>query len=274
MRMRKRLLVLAFAMMLLCSMGLTAYAHPVPDAEQKGSIVVTMRYGESTVAGGSLTLYQVGKVYGWNNEDDGDYSFKLTEAFEDSGVELSDLGEDAVSELAKQLAEYVSIKRPANAGSVNIDNDGKATFTGLDLGLYLVVQERAASGYNKISPFLVSVPMLSETGDAYIYDVDASPKVEELTKAPVNPDPDPDHPSDPENPDDSTDPVKPVVTTKTPEPAVPVVPILPVPDASANTLPQTGQLNWPVPVLVVFGLGLFSAGWMLRYGKKKDENAK
>lgn len=35
-------------------------------------------------------------------------------------------------------------------------------------------------------------------------------------------------------------------------------------------LPQTGQLNWPVPVLVVLGLLLFSAGWVMRFGKKKD----
>ncbi len=35
-------------------------------------------------------------------------------------------------------------------------------------------------------------------------------------------------------------------------------------------LPQTGQLNWPVPVLTVLGLLLFSAGWALRFHKKRD----
>lgn len=34
-------------------------------------------------------------------------------------------------------------------------------------------------------------------------------------------------------------------------------------------LPQTGQLNWPVPVLTVLGLALFMAGWYLRFGKQR-----
>lgn len=36
-------------------------------------------------------------------------------------------------------------------------------------------------------------------------------------------------------------------------------------------LPQTGQLNWPVPVLVVLGLLLLAAGWVTRYGKRQNE---
>ena len=34
---------------------------------------------------------------------------------------------------------------------------------------------------------------------------------------------------------------------------------------------QTGQLNWPVPVLACSGVLLFAAGWVLnRQGKKKN----
>ncbi len=36
-------------------------------------------------------------------------------------------------------------------------------------------------------------------------------------------------------------------------------------------LPQTGQLNWPVPVLVVLGLLLLAAGWVTRFGKRQNE---
>lgn len=52
-----------------------------------------------------------------------------------------------------------------------------------------------------------------------------------------------------------------------PEPTAPSKPPEP-------TLPLTGQLNWPIPVLVTLGLGLFSAGWILRFGKKKDNYEK
>ena len=38
-----------------------------------------------------------------------------------------------------------------------------------------------------------------------------------------------------------------------------------------SSLPQTGQLNWPVPVLACSGVLLFAAGWVLnRQGKKEN----
>lgn len=46
------------------------------------------------------------------------------------------------------------------------------------------------------------------------------------------------------------------------------------PKPADPTLPDTGQLNWPIPVLVVLGLILFSLGWVLRFGKKKDGHEK
>lgn len=49
-----------------------------------------------------------------------------------------------------------------------------------------------------------------------------------------------------------------------PQPTTPTKPADP-------TLPNTGQLKWPIPVLVLLGLILFSAGWILRFGKKHDD---
>ena len=42
-------------------------------------------------------------------------------------------------------------------------------------------------------------------------------------------------------------------------------------DKKDDKLPQTGQLNWPVPALAVGGLAVFTLGWYLRFGKKKEE---
>ncbi len=49
-----------------------------------------------------------------------------------------------------------------------------------------------------------------------------------------------------------------------PQPTMPPKPTEP-------TLPQTGQLNWPIPVLAVLGLCLFSAGWALCCEKRKKK---
>lgn len=229
MQLRKRLMALCFIMLFLCSWGYTAYAHEVPDLSKKGSILVTMTYDGKTVPGGTLTLYPVGAI----KEDDGNYSFALTGDFVGSGADLSDCSSDR---LAKELANYAGTKKlPGTMGTIG--KDGVVSFSNLTLGLYLLVQEDAADGYNKVDPFLVSVPM-NENG-AYIYEVNASPKVEVTKDTRVSPTP----------------------TTSAPK----------TPEVSKDAiLPQTGQLNWPIPVLVILGLGLFSIGWLLRFGRRGD----
>ena len=42
--------------------------------------------------------------------------------------------------------------------------------------------------------------------------------------------------------------------------------------SSTPTLPQTGQLNWPIPVLVVAGLSLILVGWGVNYNSKSRKS--
>lgn len=217
MQLQKRLYMLFLAIYFVLAMSMTVYAHEAPDMAKTGSVSVTMIYEGNTVPGGTLTLYQAGEI----SENNGSYSFVPAEAFKESGVSLNDLSS---ASLASDLAAYVSANSLTGV-TVEIGNDGKATADGLTLGLYLVVQTRAADGYEKVAPFLVSVPM--NEGGSYLYNVDAAPKMSTLTKS---------------TPDTPT-----------------------VPTASSETaLPQTGQLNWPVPVLAAAGVCLFLTGWALQ----------
>lgn len=218
MRRSKRIVSLLLSMTLLCATGVTVFAHEAPDLEKDGSVRITMRCGDTNVGGGSLTLYRAGDV----KEDDGNYSFALTAAFAGSGASLAEVSSPA---LGKTFAGYAK-EQNISGETKKIDKNGSVSFENLKPGLYLLVQTEAAEGYNPVTPFLVSVPM-QEDG-SYVYNVDASPKVE-LEK----------------------------------EPAKPVTPSKPDP-----SLPQTGQLNWPIPVLVIAGLLLFSFGWALRFRKR------
>lgn len=220
----KRIISLAFAAALICCMSFTVWAHDVPDLTTHGSISISMHSGSTQVGGGTLTIYRVCEVV----ENNGDYSFSPVGGFVDSGESFADLNS---SDLAKRLANYADYNDIA--GEVKeIDENGNVSFADLELGLYLLVQETAAEGYNIATPFLVTVPRLLD--GVYIYDVEASPKVQ-LT--PVTP---PDPPDSPDPPD----------------------------------LPQTGVLNWPVPLMTVSGLGLFAAGWKLRSDNKETKKEK
>ena len=232
----KRLSTLLLALSLGAAVALPAYAHEVPDPSRTGSIRFSMLYDGSAVGGGSLTLHRVGDVA----EEDGNYTFTLTEAYAASGADLTDLTDTA---LAAGLADYTTANGIAGE-EVSIGSDGTAAADGLALGLYLVMQDQPAEGYEPIAPFLVSVPMWDETAGAYLYTVDAAPKLGGLTKTP------PAATAAPAKPD-AGDPD--TVTTT----------------ATAATLPQTGQLNWPVPVLTLAGLLLMLAGWYLRARAKE-----
>ena len=109
--------------------------------------------------------------------------------------------------------------------------DGMVIFDNLPEGTYLIYQRTSASGYSKIAPFLITLP--AKIGNEIYYHVDASPKVE-LDKLP--------QPDSPE------------------KPSVP----------KGDKLPQTGQLNWPIPVLSVTGLLLFAIGWYLCFIEKGE----
>lgn len=229
--MQKRISLLLAFILLLCGTVMTAYAHEVPDLTQKGSI-------EIVLPGGSLTLYRVGEI----QEDNGDYSFRLLGDFAQSGESLEDIQSP---ELAANLAEYAD---STQGDKKETDAEGHVVFTDLELGLYLLIQEDAANGYAKLRPFLVSVP--EWVNGTYLYQIQAGPKVEPTPE--VTPTPAP-----------TAKP--PVNTPPTPVPTTP-----PAATPPAPTLPQTGQLNWPIPVMAVLGLWIFAIGWVLRFGKKKD----
>lgn len=266
---RKRLAAVLAALTLLVWCAAPAVALEVVDLSRTGSIKVSLYDSETSeaVGGGTLTLYRVAKV----QKDNANLSFVYTNGFEDCGVELGDLSE---GELAGRLAEKIAAT--AESTTVEISDLGVAEFGDLEVGLYLVVQTTAAENYNVINPFLVSVP-IQENG-SYVYDVDALPKVG--TAAKKTPDT-PDEPDTPDTPDEPDTPDTPVA----PGPDNPDGWVLgdhgeknyPNPDnpnghvMGAHGLPQTGQLNWPIPVLAVTGVVLVAAGIKLKKGNRRDE---
>ena len=221
----------ALAMLLLTVLvglsGLTAYAHDVPDESKKGSITVDFEYDNKAVTGGRLAMYRIAKV----RQTDGNYDFENLPEFAGFHKDMSDL---TSAELARCLADFVDSHniQPVDARD---NKTGSVTFPELSHGLYLVVQVKAASGYEAVQPFLVTVPMLED--GHYVYDVNAYGKIA-LKKA-------------------KTDPAGRTPTGTVPGGTVP-----------GGGLPQTGQLNWPIPVLALAGCILILIG--LACSRKND----
>lgn len=222
----KYIFAISLALILLCTAEFAVCAHAVPDLTAKGSVTVTMHCGNTVVSGGTVTLYRVGKV----SEQDGSYSFTPVDAFADCD---EDFNEVQSSDLAGKLHDY-AVEHEITGTTKPVGSGGTAVFANLELGLYLLVQNDAAEGYNKAVPFLIGVPNIQD--GVYVYDVNAAPKVE-LEKEAETVSPAPTTPTDPK-------------------------------------LPQTGQLNWPIPVLATLGIMLFSCGWLLRFGRRRSRNEK
>ncbi len=251
MRYLNRIASLLLCIVLLLSLNVTASALAVAYEDKKGTITVEMKYDGKAVSGGTLAVYRIGDA----SEENGKYKFRKSDSMNDFDLDL-DTNDISDATLAENVASFVQSNNfSAYADTENID--GKAVFNNLDLGIYLVVQTKASDGYEPLMPFLVSIPM-NYNGN-YKFDVTAEGKTQNKQDTlPTSPADDPDNPSAPDTSGNPTD------------------------DGTGNThgntaggiLPQTGQLNWPVPVLTALGLLIFTLGWLLAFFGKREKQVK
>lgn len=221
----KRTCALLLCLVLLMLFPAAAFAHDVPQDRDDCSIEIIVRYDGKNVKSGTLTAIKVGYV----DEDDGNYFFSQ----EMTGIRITDITSSDAPSVQKEFYENNKNYHSFYKQTQSVSN-GKATFSGLSTGLYLIVQNKAATGFSKLSPFLISVPVLED--GKYVYSTTAEIKSE---------------------------------LEKKPRPTTP--PTLTPPD---DELPKTGQFNWPIPLMVVSGLTLFVTGWFLCFGKKREEHEK
>lgn len=136
-----------------------------------GSISVTLEDNATnkSVSGAELNLYQVASVYKSGYQ----LTYTFTDEFKDCGMSLDDLRQDG---LEIHLSSYADQQGLSAVATETTDSNGLALFPNLETGLYLVRQTKAADGYYSMDPFLVTIPMTID--NEWVYDVDASPKVE------------------------------------------------------------------------------------------------
>ena len=238
--MRKRMkgivkAVLALSMCLVMpftAIPAAAAENEFPDLDRTGSLTITYTYyNENTgktevVSGGnSVGLFKVADVV-----IDNGFKFKVDERFASAGEipATSEELEAANVDLATAM-EAIAADYDFDVPSRETDANGQVSFDGLEVGLYLVMQDARGEGENRyfLSPFLITIPYRNADG-SLSYDITADAKPIGIYKEQVPP------------------------------------PIPPTPP----TIPQTGQLWWPVAALGAAGVLLVVMGMVRRGGSK------
>ena len=187
MRNRYRLLVLLLAaLMLLCS---TAGALRQVEDRKDCSITLLLGEGEdhlqNPLRGGTVALYLVagvcfGDALSW---DPSLGQFPEAACLAELGsLSAGDLDSQNASLSAALLAQAKEMKlEPLQTASIE---EGKARFSGLSVGLYLLTQTEPSAGGRSMKTFLLAVP--DGTG---AYDVTAAPKpgLEQASPEPTEP---------------------------------------------------------------------------------------
>ncbi len=282
--------MLALAMLITCG-PVTAFASGnTVDFSRTCVISVTLKTEGAAVSGAELTAYRVADAESKNSN----LTFTYTEAFADFGGAPEELQSAKDSE---HLADYAK-KNGISGTKAVTDSSGCAVFEDLPLGLYLVAQTKSAEGFSDCSPFLVSLP--TEENGAWVYETDATPKtdVEQLVDLTVkkvwNDGNDPSSRPDSVTVNLYKDSVLADTVILNSEnnwsytwQALPKSDGYSVEEESVSgyaasysrsgyiftvtntpSLVNTGQLNWPIPVLAVCGLVLLLAGGFLLWRKK------
>lgn len=215
-----------------------AVVNPVQAADT-GSLTVQMRDQKTgkAIAGGNLVVYQVAKL-------DSGKKYQYTSDFTKMSQDIAGMSQSEImtANFARSLANYVSTKS-LSAQTTNIPSSGDASISLESNAVYLVVQTTSAAGYEKINPFCLVLPY--KIDGQTVNNIVAQPK--DTQKTPSN-----NTPSVPSSPRSS----KKKVSSKPPTGST-VPTFLP----QTPRLPQTGQLNWPIPLLALAGLTLFVWGW-------------
>ena len=295
---------IVFLSMLLMAVLFFMPARLIMAAEPAGSdgsatLTMTLRSSgeDGTVASGAeVTLYLVAED---KNGTHG-MEFKLTDDYKDSGLDIEG---KITQEMIDDLAGYTVDKGIEGLVTKISDENGVVYFDGLPNGIYLVMAKGLPQGFTSFVPFMYVLPYYNTVSCEWIYDGYAEPKLTyqppvDVSVRKVWNDDGKDRPSSVKVRLDNEDGEYDTVTlsddndwkyTWTGLDANKKWEIkeVNVPAEYKDTyssdgfdftvtntkkLIQTGQTNWPVPVMVFTGAFLVCAGLIVKVtGKRKNE---
>ena len=165
--MRRKIIILCMTVVLILSCSFPVFAQEF-DPQKTGAISVTLtdQPNKNPIVGAELDVYYVATV---GMDAEGNLIYAYTDAFQDSGMDLTD------PSLSTKLDAFVA-QHDVSSMKMTTDKNGFADCCDLALGLYFVKQTGSVEGFAPCTPFLVTVP--GKDGTDFVYEVNASPKTE------------------------------------------------------------------------------------------------
>lgn len=176
-----------------------------------------------------------------------DYSF--TDAYKGCSIALSDLEK---KDAPKKLYEYsIENSLDSKTRSGKTDSNGKASFSDLTRGIYLIYTVKE-NDYQAFEPILAELPeeingVKNNSVTVYPKTVPKEQKTTEATEEKT---------TEKKKEEKKTEEKSGSKDTE---------------DKSKKNLMQTGQLNWPVPVMTLAGLVMMITGIRVRENKKESD---
>ncbi len=179
---------MSFILLLMLSVNAFAATSDANEAvvlDQPCSLEVVYKTNEVAFSGLNVTIWQVAVLHE-------DFTYTAHEDFAPYAIDLASLKTTSEFDRAATTLYGCAVADGIGGLTTRTDAEGKAVFTGLSCGLYLVAPIRIDNTY--FSAMLVAVPGIDAEG-SWVYDVTSIPKSE--TK--------PTDPTDPTDPPDTND---------------------------------------------------------------------
>ena len=169
----------------LCAMPAAAdnaTSQPTIDTSRKGTLTINKYEGTDTtkpLADVKFDIYQVATIEQTQTANGVDVTMTPVAGLGNVTIDsTTDYNTDTTFKAAVDAA--IKNKSLTTAkDTVTTNSNGQAVFTELDVGVYLVIESDAPAQIlpsSRTANFLVSIPMMNDSGDGWQYEITANPK--------------------------------------------------------------------------------------------------
>lgn len=174
--------VMALSLFALPAAADNATSQPTIDTSRKGTLTINKYEGTDTtkpLADVKFDIYQVATIEQTQTANGVDVTMTPVAALGNVTIDsTTDYNTDTTFKAAVDAA--IKNKSLTTAkDTVTTNSNGQAVFTELDVGVYLVIESDAPAQIlpsSRTANFLVSIPMMNDSGDGWQYEITANPK--------------------------------------------------------------------------------------------------